>query len=72
MKKMSAKNTLIGMILIPAMFSGSVLAQIINIDRDPNIKEAGGYNVDDRGVITRNSTGLRWHTGYRNPAMAIP
>ena len=47
MKKMSAKNTLIGMILIPAMFSGSVLAQIINLDRDPNVKKAEGYNVDD-------------------------
>lgn len=72
MKKMSAKNTLIGMILIPAMFSGSVLAQLINIERDPNVKKAEGYNVDDRGVITRNSTGLCWHTGYWTPAMAIP
>jgi OOP family OmpA-OmpF porin len=72
MKKISTKNTLIGMILIPAMFSGSVLAQIIKFDQDPNVKKAEAYGVDDRGVVTRNSTGLCWHTGYWTPAMAIP
>ncbi len=69
MKKISTQNTLIGMILIPAMFSGSVLAQY---DQDPNVKKAEAYGVDDRGVVTRNSTGLCWHTGYWTPAMAIP
>lgn len=72
MKKISTKNTLIGMILIPAMFSGSVLAQIIKFDQDPNVKKAEAYGVDDRGVVARNTTGLCWHTGYWTPAMAIP
>ena len=71
MKKMSAKNTLIGMILIPAMFSGAVLAQVTVIDQDHTIKKPKAYAVDDRGVITRNTTGLCWHTGYWTPAMAI-
>lgn len=69
---MSAKNTLIGMILIPAMFSGAVLAQITRIDEDRTIKKPEAYGVDDRGVVTRNTTGLCWHTGYWTPAMAIP
>ena len=72
MKKMSAKNTLIGMILIPAMFSGAVLAQITRIDEDRTIKKPEAYGVDDRGVVVRNTTGLCWHTGYWTPAMAIP
>ena len=33
MKKISAKNTLIGMVLIPAMFSGAVLAHAAGIDQ---------------------------------------
>ena len=37
MKKMLAKNTLIGMILIPAMFSGAVLAQGTS-GKDPIVK----------------------------------
>ncbi len=72
MKKMSAKNTLIGMILIPAMFSGAVLAQVTVIDQDRTIKKPEAYGVDDRGVVARNTTGLCWHTGYWTPAMAIP
>jgi OOP family OmpA-OmpF porin len=48
------------------------LAQIIKFDQDPNVKKAEAYGVDDRGVVTRNSTGLCWHTGYWTPAMAIP
>ncbi len=70
MKKISAKNTLIGMILIPAMFSGAVLAQ--GIDQDRSVKKPEAYGVDDRGVVARNTTGLCWHTGYWTPAMAIP
>lgn len=72
MKKMSAKNILIGIILIPAMFSGAVLAQITRIDEDRTIKKPEAYGVDDRGVVARNTTGLCWHTGYWTPAMAIP
>ena len=71
MKKMLAKNTLIGMILIPAMFSGAVLAQGTS-GKDPIVKNPEAYSVDDRGVVVRNTTGLCWHTGYWTPAMAIP
>lgn len=75
MKKISAKNTLIGMVLIPAMFSGAVLALEPSVDRydqDRTVKKPEGYDVDDRGVVVRNTTGLCWHTGYWTPAMAIP
>jgi len=72
MKKISAKNTLIGMILIPAMFSGAVLAQTTGIDQDRSVKKPEAYGVDDRGVVARNTTGLCWQTGYWTPAMAIP
>ncbi len=75
MKKISAKNTLIGMVLIPAMFSGAALAlepSIDKYDQDRTIKKPAGYGVDDRGVVARNTTGLCWHTGYWTPAMAIP
>lgn len=74
MKKMSAKNTLIGMIFIPAMFSGAVLAQVAGtvIDQDRTVKKPEAYGVDDRGVVTRNTTGLCWRTGYWTPAMAVP
>lgn len=71
MKKISAKKTLMGMILIPAMFSGAALAQETVIDQDRTIKKTEAYAVDDRGVVTRNTTGLCWHTGYWTPAMAI-
>ncbi|WP_292995541.1 OmpA family protein [Nitrosomonas sp.] len=72
MKKISAKNTLIGMVLIPAMFSGAVLAQATGIDQDQSVKKPEAYGVDDRGVVARNTTGLCWQTGYWTPAMAIP
>ena len=71
MKKISAKNTLLGMILIPAMFSGAVLAQETIIDKDKSVKKPEAYGVDDRGVVARNTTGLCWRTGYWTPAMAI-
>ena len=72
MKKISAKNTLMGMILIPVMFSGAVLAQETIIDKDKTVKKPEAYGVDDRGVVARNTTGLCWQTGYWTPAMAIP
>ncbi len=71
MKKISAKNALFGMIIIPAMFSGAVLAQSTNIDQNPSVKKPEAYGVDDRGVVARNTTGLCWRTGYWTPAMAI-
>jgi OOP family OmpA-OmpF porin len=72
MKKISTKNTLIGIILIPAMFSGAVLAHETGDGHDDNtVKKAEAYGVDGRGEIWRNTTGLCWRTGYWTPAMAI-
>ncbi|MER2511332.1 MAG: OmpA family protein [Nitrosomonas ureae] len=73
MKKISAKNTLIGMVLISAMFSGAVLAQEANADQSADAAAAKpqAYSIDGRGEIARNSTGLCWRTSYWTPAMAI-
>ncbi|MBY0499756.1 MAG: OmpA family protein [Nitrosomonas sp.] len=74
MKKISAKNTLIGMVLIPAMFSGAVLAQEANTDQsvaDTAATKPQAYGIDGRGEVARNSTGLCWRTSYWTPAMAI-
>lgn len=35
-------------------------------------KPNSAYVQDSRGTITRNSTGLCWHTGYWTPADAVP
>ena len=35
-------------------------------------KPYSAYLQDQRGVISRNSTGLCWHTGYWTPADAVP
>lgn len=69
MKKISAKNTIIGMILSSAMFSGAVLAQ--GTAADGTVKKPEAYGIDDRGIVARNTTGLCWRTGYWTPAMAI-
>ncbi|SEF72449.1 OmpA family protein [Nitrosomonas ureae] len=73
MKKISAKNTLIGMVLISAMFSGAVLAQEANADQSADAAAAKpqAYSIDGRGEVARNSTGLCWRTSYWTPAMAI-
>ncbi|MBX3617939.1 OmpA family protein [Nitrosomonas sp.] len=71
MKKISAKNTLIGMILSSAMFSGAVLAQEASADQSSTDKKPEAYGIDDRGIVARNTTGLCWRTGYWTPAMAI-
>ncbi|UJP04730.1 MAG: OmpA family protein [Nitrosomonas sp.] len=70
MKKISAPQKLIGIFLLPAMFSGAVLAQETAVS--DTAKKAEAYGVDDRGVIVRNTTELCWRTGYWTPAMAIP
>ncbi|MCL1887139.1 MAG: OmpA family protein [Betaproteobacteria bacterium] len=35
-------------------------------------KPYSAYLQDQRGVISRNATGLCWHTGYWTPADAVP
>ncbi|MCE7915766.1 MAG: OmpA family protein [Nitrosomonas sp. PRO4] len=72
MKKISIPNTLIVMIFVSVLFSGAALAQMSLVDQDLSVKKPEAYGVDDRGVVTRNTTGLCWHTGYWTPAMAIP
>ncbi len=78
MKKISAKNTLIGMFMLPAMFSGAVLAQDTGSATSSEaavVKKPEAYGVDDRGVVVRNSANagnLCWRTNYWTPAMAIP
>ena len=78
MKKISAPQKFIGILLIPAMFSGAVLAHETGADHShtgETAKKAEAYGVDDRAVIVRNSPdagNLCWRTGYWTPAMAIP
>ncbi len=77
MKKISAPKNLIGIFLIPAMFSGAVLAHEAGAEHShgsETVKKAEAYGVDDRAIIVRNSAdagNLCWRTGYWTPAMAI-
>ena len=75
MKKMSTPKTLIGMAFIPMLLSGAIVAQAAmqsGVDQDPSLNKIEAYAVDDRGIVSRNTTGLCWRTGYWTPAMAIP
>lgn len=75
MKKMSTPKTLIGMAFIPMLLSGAIVAQAAmqsGVDQDPSLNKIDAYAVDDRGIVTRNTTGLCWRTGYWTPAIAIP
>ena len=74
MKKMSVKNKLVGMILLPAFFSGAVLANETSKphEHDSNVPEA--YSVNDDGSIWRSSPDLGghcWRTGYWEPKNSI-
>lgn len=46
---------------------GSVLAQTPGVDMNGVV----GYNVNQRGYVTKSGFGLCWRTGYWTPAMAI-
>lgn len=46
---------------------GSVLAQTPGVD----VNGVVGYNVNQRGYVTKSGFGLCWRTGYWTPAMAI-
>lgn len=77
MKKISTPQKFFGIFLIPAMFSGAVLAHETGTEHShasEPAKKAEAYGVDDRAVIVRNSAdagNLCWRTGYWTPAMAI-
>lgn len=75
MKKMSTPKTLIGMAFIPMLLSGIIVAQAAmqsGVDQDPSLNKIEAYAVDDQGIVSRNTTGLCWRTGYWTPAIAIP
>ncbi len=75
MKKMSAKKSLIGMILLPALFyAGTALAHETGETHGHDADKAEAYGVDDRGTIWRSTSSLGghcWRTSYWTPAMAI-
>lgn len=76
MKKMSIPKSLIGAALAPILFSSVITAQAAMQsgvdDEKPLVNKIEAYAVDDRGIVSRNTTGLCWRTGYWTPAMAIP
>ena len=76
MKKMSIPKSLIGAALAPILFSRVITAQAAMQsgvdDEKPLVNKIEAYAVDDRGIVSRNTTGLCWRTGYWTPAMAIP
>lgn len=76
MNKLSAKKKLIGMILLPAFFSGAVMADEVYVEHhdQDNIPGKEGYAIDDRGDVWRNTSTLGnhcWRTSNWTPAMAI-
>ncbi|SET32590.1 OmpA-OmpF porin, OOP family [Nitrosomonas marina] len=76
MNKLSAKKKLIGMVLLPAFFTGTVAAQADPIDRyESETEKAVGYAVEDEnGVVWRSSTDLGnhcWRTGYWDESLAV-
>lgn len=46
---------------------GSALAQTPGVDMNGVV----GYNINQRGYVTKSGFGLCWRTGYWTPAMAI-
>ncbi|HMU64871.1 MAG: OmpA family protein [Nitrosomonas sp.] len=74
MKKIiSAKLYLIGVSVLPLlMLSNMVAADAHNRQGESETEKTQGYNVNDRGAVSRNSTGLCWRTGFWTEEMAIP
>lgn len=62
--KLASKSLLLAALL---GISGSALAQTPGIDT----KNVVGYNIDQRGYVSKSGFGLCWRTGYWTPAMAI-
>lgn len=62
MKSILTKKLLFGVVVLPVLFSGVAMAQVVKPE---------GYLVDDRAVPARNSTNLCWHTTQWTPAKAI-
>ena len=77
MNKLSAKKKLIGMILLPAFFSGAALAHETGVDHDHGNTAAqpeGYASEGDKGVVWRSTSDLGnhcWRTGYWDESLAI-
>lgn len=73
MKKITSTGKyLIGAAVVPLLlFSELTLAVTHYKQGESEAEKPEAYNTDDRGVVSRNSTGLCWRTGYWTPAMAI-
>ncbi len=75
MNKLSAKKKLIGMILLPAFFSGAVAVQAVNAASDHNssIQQPEGYTSEgNAGKVWRSTYDLGnhcWRTGYWDETM---
>lgn len=75
MNKLSAKKKLIGMILLPAFFSGAVTAHVAVAAQDQNnsINQPEGYTSEgNAGQVWRSTYDLGnhcWRTGYWNDTM---
>ncbi|MDP1559023.1 MAG: OmpA family protein [Nitrosomonas sp.] len=68
MKIISTKKYLLGMLVLPVIFSGTAIAAD---EHESTANKAEAYAVDDRGVVVRNAYDECWRTGYWTPAMAI-
>ncbi|MBU1235866.1 MAG: OmpA family protein [Gammaproteobacteria bacterium] len=65
---MNMKHTPKSLLLAALLgIGGYALAQTPGID----ISNVIGYNIDQRGTVTKSGFGLCWRTGYWTPAMAI-
>lgn len=52
------------------LLSTMTLAETLYKQGESDADKAEGYNTNDRGVVSRNTTGLCWRTGFWTPAMA--
>jgi OOP family OmpA-OmpF porin len=77
MNKLSAKKKLIGMILLPAFFSGAVTAHVAVAAQDHgnSIQQPEGYvSEGNAGQVWRSTYDLGnhcWRTGYWNESLAV-
>lgn len=70
MKTISAKQFLLGMLVLPSFISGTALAHDVVEGQDGH--DGPGYVIDSRGMVVRNSEpdSLCWRTGYWEKDMA--
>ncbi|SDZ02207.1 OmpA family protein [Nitrosomonas sp. Nm33] len=73
MKKITStrKYLIEAVVLSLLLLSTMAFAETRYKQGESDANKAEAYNTDDRGVVTRNSTGLCWRTGFWTPAMAV-